>query len=1089
MRPIRLEIQAFGPYAENQPLEMDQLGEKGIYAIIGETGAGKTTIFDAIVYALYGTGSGEDRSDGKALRAAAARPDLETKVELEFMCGGKTYTIIRKPTQTLTGKRKKEPVEYSGSVVLIMPDGTRLTNSGEIDGTRGKPGIIEQDILGVTKDQFCQTVMIAQGEFRKLLRAKTDERTEILRRIFRTQRFDALSRHMDRLCKEKWAELSESRRQVSFSLKAMRTPGGTPLSETLEALKDVKPEELLLQDATALAAEITRTDDAELTAARDERGRAEAARDLAKQTYDRAIELQTRRKLRSELAEQLGRQKSDLENARQRHAEAEARQPEIKELGEQIVADSLLLPKYSELEKLENERRQTKDDLGRAEAKLLQATGKEAGLKQEEEALIKEAASLAGAGERRIAAMQALRDAQERGKLLDGLEKRVRERDEAARILERSTEALTEAAGKAKAADSALEALIRERDALGNTAQTVTRLEGEMRELDSKAEEIAELKRLTAALRTAQSAYDGAQKAFNLRKTEWEQAEEEARRMRTCYNASIAGLMASELQEGMACPVCGSRHHPVPAALAEDSATEDEVKEAERRAKAAGDAYNEQAVTCSGKKETADGLRRQLAKLLEDIPETEWPGEAETRAQANQRARKQLEEELKAARQADLRFRELQKAEPGARHDAETAKADMHNTEAEVRTAGGKLETAKKEITAAAAELMPDDWTELDLSDAVAESSEHQKSHQRAVRQAEDELKRSGEIESRRTALTEEQRNTAGEIRTLESERSGLSTRLEERSRSCAALREELPWATAADCSAAIAKKEQRRNELEDAIRSSAKDAEELERAIAGTEGQIKTLDADLTGAPEEDAGALQAEYQARQAEYEAADRRKSAAEGLRQNNAEHRKTLEAQAEKALKLEHEHRVMQEVADTANGRVKGEDKLTLETYVQTAYFDRIIAYANRRLSHMSRQQYDLARQTVGEGSKQGKTGLGLDVVDHVIGQRRAVGTLSGGEGFLAALSFALGLSDAIQDSAASAVQLDSMFVDEGFGSLSENYLSLVMDELNDTANEGHRLIGIISHVDEVKADVDRRIEVVKSDSGISKASIL
>ena len=181
MRPIRLTMQAFGPYAECQTLEMDRLGEKGIYAIIGETGSGKTTIFDAIVYALYGTGSGEDRADGKTLRAAAARPDVETKVELEFVCGGKTYTIIRKPTQYLTGKRTKDLVEYKGSLVLIMPDGARLTNPGEVDGTRDRPGIIERDVLGVTKDQFCQTVMIAQGEFRKLLRAKTDEFKERLK--------------------------------------------------------------------------------------------------------------------------------------------------------------------------------------------------------------------------------------------------------------------------------------------------------------------------------------------------------------------------------------------------------------------------------------------------------------------------------------------------------------------------------------------------------------------------------------------------------------------------------------------------------------------------------------------------------------------------------------------------------------------------------------------------------------------------------------------------------------------------------------------------------------------------------------------
>ena len=358
MRPTRLIMQAFGPYAETQPLEMDELGEKGIYAIIGETGTGKTTIFDAIVYALYGTGSGEDRADGKSLRAAAARPNLETKVELEFLCGGKTYKIVRKPTQFLTGKRTKDLVKYDGSVELTMPDGTKHTDSKEIDGTREKPGIIERDILGVNKDQFCQTVLIAQGEFRKLLRAKTDERTEILRRIFKTQRFDALSRQMDQLCKDKFFELTESRKQAVFSLNAMRAGEGTPLYDRLKAMKSVKAEELLLQDALVLATELTSEDDAELEAALKARREAESARDYAKQAYDRATEMQKKRQRRIELAGELEQQKTNFENAEQQRKEAEAKRPEISALNDQIAGDRLLLPEYTDLEKQEADRRQ-----------------------------------------------------------------------------------------------------------------------------------------------------------------------------------------------------------------------------------------------------------------------------------------------------------------------------------------------------------------------------------------------------------------------------------------------------------------------------------------------------------------------------------------------------------------------------------------------------------------------------------------------------------------------------------------------------------------------------------------------------------
>ena len=1089
MRPIRLVMQAFGPYAEIQTLEMDRLGEKGIYAIIGETGTGKTTIFDAIVYALYGTGSGEDRSDGRSLRAVAARPDLETLVELEFVCSGKVYKIVRKPTQYLIGKRKKELVESKGSLKLTMPDGTVYMNPGEIDGTRDRPGIIERDVLGVTKDQFCQTVMIAQGEFRKLLRAKTDERTEILRRIFRTQRFDALSRHMDRLCKDKWTELMESRGQVSFSIRAMRTQEGTPQHDALEALKGQKAEDLLIPDAVNLAAELASMDDAALRDALENRSKAEAARDLAKQAFDRAAELQAKRQRRLALANELDRQKFHLEHARQQWTEAETRRPEITALGEQIANYRLLLPRYAELAQLEAECQRAGKALGEAETRLAQAIAREKKLKQERETLTEEAAALAGAGDRRMEAAQALRDAQERGKRLDALNQRAEKRDAAERRLRQSQTDRTTAAEKAKAAAEYLETLIREREALGNTAQTLTRLEGEAQKLCSAAEEINKIRQLLVRLQHAQTDYETALQVYNKTKADWERQDAEARQKRTLYNANIAGVWAMKLREGIPCPVCGSTHHPSPAQMAENPVGEDEASQAETQAEEARNAFNEQAKVCSAKQEARDGLHRQLSALLGELPDPEWTEETESRARKNREAQMRLDEEMKLARVADQRFQELQASEPKARQADEIAKAALHTAEAEVQTAGEILENARKEVAETAQGLMPDSWTALDLSDAISECDLLQKTRQRDVDKAKAELARISQIELRQAELTREQSAAAEQKLNAESDRSGLKVRLDERAENRNALRKNLPWAHETECRDAIAQAEKKRDEMEQAIVTSAQEVEALNRSIADTEGQLKAIDTDLTGAPEEDPEALKTEYLAKQAEYEAADRHKGAVEGRRTNNADQRNMLEAHAGKALALDHEYRIMQDVADTANGRVKGRDKVTLETYVQAAYFDRIIAYANRRLIHMSRQQYDLARQIVGEGgSKQGKTGLGLDVVDHANGQRRAVGTLSGGEGFLAALSFALGMSDAIQDHATSAVQLDAMFVDEGFGSLSDNYLGLVMDELNDTANAGHRLIGIISHVDEVKEGVERRITVTKSASGISKAEI-
>ena len=206
------------------------------------------------------------------------------------------------------------------------------------------------------------------------------------------------------------------------------------------------------------------------------------------------------------------------------------------------------------------------------------------------------------------------------------------------------------------------------------------------------------------------------------------------------------------------------------------------------------------------------------------------------------------------------------------------------------------------------------------------------------------------------------------------------------------------------------------------------------------------------------------------------------------QNNGKQQKTLRRKAEDAVRIEREYRMMQNVADTAKGDVTGKPRISLETYVQMEYFDRIIRHANLRLLHMSRGQYELKRRQLPEKGTNREVGLDLDVIDHYNGSIREVGTLSGGESFLAALSLALGMSDMVQASAASAVRLDTMFVDEGFGSLSGNFLELAMNELIDTAENGHRLIGIISHVEEVKGRIPRRIEVTKGRTGGSAAQI-
>ena len=175
-----------------------------------------------------------------------------------------------------------------------------------------------------------------------------------------------------------------------------------------------------------------------------------------------------------------------------------------------------------------------------------------------------------------------------------------------------------------------------------------------------------------------------------------------------------------------------------------------------------------------------------------------------------------------------------------------------------------------------------------------------------------------------------------------------------------------------------------------------------------------------------------------------------------------------------------------LSNTANGNIAGKEKIMLETYVQMTYFDRIIARANTRLMVMSGGQYELTRRTVAENNRS-QSGLELNVIDHYNGTERSVKTLSGGESFKASLSLALGLSDEIQ-STAGGIRLDTMFVDEGFGSLDEESLQQAMRALNGLT-ESHRLVGIISHVSELKERIDRQIVVTKEKSGGSRLTII
>lgn len=390
MRPIRIEMSAFGPYAGKQTVEMDRLGTSGIYLITGDTGAGKTTIFDAIVFALYGTAS-SDRRSGDMLRSRYAEPDTPTEVKLVFAYRNKEYEIRRNPTYQRPKLRGEGMTQENASAELRLPGGEILTRTGEVDEKI-------REILGMTRDQFMQIAMIAQGDFLKLLLAKTEERRKIFSSIFRTGRYARLEERLKQEARQARKTYDDLVREIGFEQERARLPEGTDRSglrdeEYLQAIEKFRDEAGIRLEEGEKKQELLR---GELDAL--------AARILA------AEEQEKRKKALEETRQQWTKLQAAAEQRKQELEAARSREPEAKAKEARLHVEQDRLQQYDRLEELkqqktEAEKKQASDEAARKKLeegrKSLTQQIQDCRQKiKEKEALAGKAAALSGEKER-----------------------------------------------------------------------------------------------------------------------------------------------------------------------------------------------------------------------------------------------------------------------------------------------------------------------------------------------------------------------------------------------------------------------------------------------------------------------------------------------------------------------------------------------------------------------------------------------------------------------------------------------------------------------------------------------------------------
>ena len=991
MRPTQLTISAFGPYAGEIKLDMDALGDRGLYLISGDTGAGKTTIFDAITFALYGNASGEARRP-KMLRSKYALPDAGTFVEMSFVYNGMEYSVRRNPEYMRAKQRGEGETKEKPDAELRMPDGRVIT------GDKAVTQEIET-LLGLSREQFSQIAMLAQGSFSRLLSGKTEDRGIIFREIFGTRPYQQFQEKLKEQAKALYGQYADTRKSIE-----QYTGGVIPGDEREDlAIRWKEAQKGSLEVMLALLEQMITADreeenalDGKMKAIREEMSALGLKLGKAQSASKALKDMEAARLVLDREAPRLAAAQCNYNKEKEGQAERDILMVTITKMEEAMKS-------YARYDGLAAGREECLKRIGRLKANALRNQEEEARWREQ---LLKEDNELA---------------------------------------------ALKTAGEDYQAAQSAIEKL----------AEYRTRV-------DSLVGELSEYHRERKNLEQAQELY--------------READETRRRADQVYKSlyqrfldNQAGILARELVEGSPCPVCGSTVHPAPAGPGQAAGGRNPAAGGRNPADTFPCAYPD----CDVTKELVDQAAKDSEARTRTASELSLKagrlaGSLETRYT---RMRQQIDAEVGSWKEA-WRERLNQEEDRGDGGAAGSPAARMEQRQHFLKVWEDMLGELKDQLArqeAAAKKRAAECRARLKHKEELEKARVgHQKSLEEAGEKRQQVLKLLIEAEEREKGLEDQIKELAGKLP------------FKDRNQA----REELAGKRAAFEAGEKAFREAEKTYLEvsqkaadarsrmEALRAQLPDTEPDTELDAGLDRELTALG--LARQMEE----LTAAQERAKAELDLQEQKKSRIHHrLETNRAAYSRILK-QKDAMEEIQQQWTWVKSLADTAAGEVGGKEKITFETYVQMAYFERIIARANTRFMVMSGGQYELKRCS--EEDNRGKSGLGLNVVDHYNGTQRSVRTLSGGESFQASLSLALGLSDEIQ-SAAGGIRLDTMFVDEGFGSLDEDTLNLAMKALGDLA-EGRRLVGIISHVTELKERIERQIVVVKEKSGGSRARI-
>ncbi|MFT4187960.1 MAG: SMC family ATPase [Aeromicrobium sp.] len=975
MRIHTITVKGFGPYRDETHVDIDAFAVDGLFLIGGKTGAGKSSLLDALAYGLFGT---VPRYGGKAdeqVRSRYLEPGEPTEVAVEFSVGSTRYRVWRSPAYQRPKQRGDGFTTQAAQLTLSR----RAGDDYEVFETKiGNAERHVQGLIGLTAHQFLQVVLLAQGQFQEFLVAGSEERRALLRTLFRTERFDRYTEAVRERARAAEAEVGAQTAAIDQATATLARHAEVDPPASSEQV-DVWIEDLLATRRVIVEETSRRAEAAE---------RAHADAEQQSREVERVISLQRRRADALERRTLLDQRREDIEE--QRRAVASAQQAAVAHPAVRAARTAT-----TALEEAERSHRRA------AEAAP--------GLPRDDvESLRLQVVSLTeqiGALTAPAATEHQLPDLEQRSRDARDADQAFSQTVERQRVERRQTDTALSHLAERIAADGDLGARHAEQQA---EVERLTARSHAARRAATFREEVAEAERHRLARQEA--AHDAEKRLIDLRRRQLD---------------GWASTVAAELSDGEPCPVCGSVEHPSPARPGEDHVDGSAVDQAEIEHQQARDRESEASESLTRLTTALEAAEEEAGASLEEL--TTLAAEARTEWER---------------RKADLAAHEERQAEAArirrrlADLDTALLASDRHQAELSEQATAAQITWEK-----AAAEVAEARGDHPSVADRLRDLRQTSEAAQRLLTAAETLTRRRAEADEAEQAL--------------------------------AAALAESPFASAEQVEAALLP----------AVEVNRLDREvaEHDQARASVESVLAEPElADLPAEPIDSTASRDTYLRTRTAARQSAAEQATAQERLDSLTGQAR-TLRSLISRSADQLARCETVRDLDEALHGAGANELKMPLETFALAAELDDILGAANGHLARMTTGRYTLHRSA--DVARRGRGGLDLLVLDAHTDDARTPASLSGGEKFQASLALALGLAEAVT-ARAGGLRLDTLFIDEGFGSLDPETLEVTMETL-DALREGGRVIGLISHVEAMKEQIPAQLRVEVADGGWSR----